>query len=168
MTSQVLDLNHALRPGMRTHPGLPEPDWTPYRTRQEYQRASGTTFQLDRICMVGNTGIYLDSPSHRYADGGDLASIPLSQVVDVPVVADVRARRPVDRTELIAALGDEDIAGAAVLLHTAGDRHWSRTAMPLTRPSSPRTPLTGSRSAAPPSSGSTRSTSTPCPTPAAQ
>ena len=135
MTSQVLDLSHALRPGMRTHPGLPEPQWEPYKTRQEYQQTSGTTFQIDRICMVGNTGTYLDSPYHRYADGGDLASIPLSQVVDVPVVVvDARAQRAVDRDVLIAALGDDDIAGTAVLLHTAGDTSWGQDSYAVDAP----------------------------------
>ncbi len=127
MTSHVLDLSHALRPGMRTHPGLPEPEWEPFRTRQEYEQASGTTFQIDRICMVGNTGTYLDSPYHRYADGADLAGIPLTQVVDVPiVVVDARERRAVECVLLSEALGDEDIAGAAVLLHTGGDRCWGQ------------------------------------------
>ena len=124
-TTQVLDLSHDLRPGMHTHPGLPGPEHEPYKTRREYEEASGTTFQIDRICMVGNTGTYLDSPFHRYADGGDLASIPLSTVVDVPVViVDARARRAVGTDTLVEALGDEDIAGAAVLLHTAGDERW--------------------------------------------
>ncbi len=135
MTSQVLDLSHALRPGMRTHPGLPEPEWQPFKTRQEYERASGTTFQIDRICMVGNTGTYLDSPYHRYADGADLAGIPLTQVVDVPiVVVDARERRAVDRRLLSEALGDEDIAGAAVLLHTAGDSCWGQDSYAVDAP----------------------------------
>jgi kynurenine formamidase len=124
-TQQVLDLSHDLHPGMHTHPGLPAPEWEPYKTRQEYQKASGTTFQIDRICMVGNTGTYLDSPYHRYADRGDLASIPLSQVVDIPVVVvDARAQRAVGLRTLTDGIGDEDITGMAVLLHTGGDTHW--------------------------------------------
>lgn len=135
MTAQVIDLSHALRPGMHTHPGLPGPDWEPYKTRQEYLEASGTTFQVDRICMVGNTGTYLDSPYHRYADGGDLASIPLGQVVDVPVVVvDARAQRAVDVETLVAGLGEEAIAGAAVLLHTSGDQHWGNEQYALDAP----------------------------------
>jgi len=35
--------------------------------------------------MVGNTGTYLDSPFHRFAEGGDLASVPLSSVADLPI-----------------------------------------------------------------------------------
>lgn len=135
MTSQVLDLSHALRPGMHTHPGLPAPEWEPFRTRQEYEQSSGTTFQIDRICMVGNTGTYLDSPYHRYADGADLARIPLSQVVDVPIlVVDARERRAVDREVLSGALGDEDIAGAAVLLYTAGDSRWGQDSYAVDAP----------------------------------
>ncbi len=65
MTTQVFDFSHEIRPGMHTHPGLPGPDCDPYKARQEYQAASGTTFQIDRIRMVGNTGTYLDSPYHR-------------------------------------------------------------------------------------------------------
>src|SRR5687768_10588864 len=101
---------------MHTHPGLPGPDWEPFKTRDQYQEATGTTFQVDRICMVGNTGTYLDSPFHRFADGGDLASVPLTQVADVPiVVADVRGRRAVDvdalADALADALGDEPLEG---------------------------------------------------------
>jgi arylformamidase len=133
--TQVLDLSHDLRPGMHTHPGLPGPDWEPYKTRQEYQEASGTTFQIDRICMVGNTGTYLDSPYHRYAGGGDLASIPLSQVVDIPVViVDARAHRAVGLEALTDALGDENISETAVLLHTGGDIHWGKEAYALDAP----------------------------------
>ena len=124
-TTQVLDLSHDLQAGMHTHPGLPAPEWEPFKTRQQYEAASGTTFQIDRICMVGNTGTYLDSPYHRFGDGGDLASIPLSQVVDIPVVVvDARSHRAVGIDTLSDAVGDEEITDAAVLLHTGGDTHW--------------------------------------------
>jgi kynurenine formamidase len=134
-TTQVLDLSHDLHSGMHTHPGLPAPEWEPYKTRQEYQEASGTTFQIDRICMVGNTGTYLDSPYHRYVDGGDLASIPLSQVVNIPVVVvDARAHRAVGLDTLTDALGEEDITDTAVLLHTGGDTHWGKESYALDAP----------------------------------
>jgi arylformamidase len=31
--------------------------------------AAGTEFQISKLEMVANTGTYLDSPFHRYADG---------------------------------------------------------------------------------------------------
>ena len=125
MTRQLIDLSHPIVPGMFTHPGLPGPEWEPFRTREEYRAATGTTFQIDRVTMVGNTGTYLDSPFHRFAEGGDLASLPLSAVADLRVlVVDARGHRAVDAS-LLAALGDTtDIGGAAVLLHTGGDRAW--------------------------------------------
>lgn len=135
MTTRVIDLSHDLRPGMNTHPGLPGPDWQPYKTRQDYQAATGTTFQIDRICMVGNTGTYLDSPYHRFADGADLASLDLEQVVDVPiVVVDAGAQRAVDLDTLARALGQQDIAGMAVLLHTGGDARWGQESYALDAP----------------------------------
>lgn len=126
MTRQLIDLSHPIVPGMFTHPGLPGPEWEPFRTREEYRAATGTTFQIDRVTMVGNTGTYLDSPFHRFAEGGDLASLPLSAVADLRVlVVDARGHRAVDASLLAAALGDTtDIGGAAVLLHTGGDRAW--------------------------------------------
>ncbi len=113
---------------MLTHPGLPGPEWEPFRTRKEYRESSGTDFQIDRVCMVGNTGTYLDSPFHRFADGGDLASLSLAAVADLPIlVVDARGSgRAVGPDLLASALSevDEAIAGAAVLLHTGGDKSW--------------------------------------------
>ena len=34
--------------------------------------------------MVANTGTYLDAPFHRYADGADLAELPLASLADLP------------------------------------------------------------------------------------
>ena len=118
-------MSHQVAPGMFTHPGLPAPEWEVFRTRQEFEQAGGTTFQIDRIRMVGNTGTYLDSPFHRFAEGTDLAGIALDRVADLPVrLVDARGQRAVKTDALVAALGEEDISGAAVLLLTGGDQHW--------------------------------------------
>ena len=104
---------------MVTHPGLPGPTWEAFRTREQYREASGTDFQIDRVTLVGNTGTYLDSPFHRFADGGDLASLPLSAFADLPVlVVDARdGGRGVGAGQLEGALGAarDDVPGAAVL-----------------------------------------------------
>jgi kynurenine formamidase len=124
-STRIIDLSHEVTPGMFTHPGLPGPEWEAFRTREDYEQASGTTFQIDRLCMVGNTGTYLDSPFHRFADGDDLSAIPLAAVVDVPVLlVEARQDRAVGVDALAAALGDDDVAGTAVLLHTGGDERW--------------------------------------------
>jgi kynurenine formamidase len=124
----IIDLSHPLHAGLQTHPGLPAPTWTPFRTREDYRAASGTDFQVDQVTMVGNTGTYLDSPFHRFADGGDLASVPLTSVVDLATfVLDVRRDRTVSADSL-NHLQHQNLIGAAVLLHTGGDRHWGTEA----------------------------------------
>lgn len=123
---RVVDLSHEIHAGLFTHPGLPGPVTTAFRSREEYRAANGTDFQVDRVDMVGNTGTYLDSPFHRFADGADLASIPLDAVVDVPVLVVDAAERAVDAPLLAAALGDDEVAATAVLLRTGGDAAWGR------------------------------------------
>src|SRR5215208_667631 len=128
MTARLVDLSHRVEMGMFTHPGLPGPTWEAFRSREQYRESSGTDFQVDRVTLVGNTGTYLDSPFHRFADGGDLASLPLSAVADLPVlVVDARgSERGVGPDVLAGALdaAGDAVTGAAVLLHTGGDRAW--------------------------------------------
>lgn len=125
---RLVDLSHPIGDGTVTYPGLPGPEITPHLTREASRAvyAAGTEFAIDRITMVGNTGTYLDSPFHRFADGPDLAQLPLSSVADLPaiVVRTVGGARAVDVGALLAF----DVAGCAVLLHTGGDRHWGHPA----------------------------------------
>jgi arylformamidase len=123
--STLIDLSHPIEPNQLTHPGLPAPTWEAFRSREEYRQATGTDFQIDRVCMVGNTGTYLDSPFHRFADGPDLAALPLHAVADLPiVVADLRGQRAVTADLLVERLPARLLAGSAVLLHTGGDLAW--------------------------------------------
>jgi kynurenine formamidase len=119
------DLSHVIETGMITYKGLPAPLVCDYLSRENSKAhyAEGTTFVIDRLDMVGNTGTYIDSPFHRYADGCDLAGLALDQIAGVPAVL-VRVagatNRAVDWTEFAAS----DVRGKAVLVHTGWDRHW--------------------------------------------
>ena len=119
---RLVELSHVIRPGMVTCAGLPGPEITPFLTREASRGsyAPGTEFAIDRITMVGNTGTYLDSPYHRFADGADLSAVPLERTADLPAVV-VRLsgsrRRDVD-AQAVAAV---DVRGKAVLLHTGDD-----------------------------------------------
>src|SRR5215216_6789523 len=79
MPSRLIDLSHEIEAGMTTYPGLPGPIIVDHLSREASRGhyAEGTTFQIGRIEMVANTGTYLDAPFHRYAEGGDLAALPL-------------------------------------------------------------------------------------------
>ncbi|WP_305785839.1 cyclase family protein [Symbioplanes lichenis] len=121
-----VELSHVISEGLITYPGLPAPVFTPHLTRADSRSryAEGTEFAMDLITMLGNTGTYLDSPFHRYADGSDLAGIPLERLADLPAVVVRAVGRAVDAPDLDGL----EIAGHAVLLHTGGDKHWSTPA----------------------------------------
>jgi kynurenine formamidase len=74
--------------------------------------------------MVANTGTYLDTPFHRYADGADLAELPLELVSALPGLV-VRHEGPAIGPDAFAG---RDVKGKAVLVHTGWDRHWRQEA----------------------------------------
>ncbi len=121
-----VELSHVITAGMTTYPGLPGPEITPHLTREASRAvyAPGTEFAIDRLSMVGNTGTYLDSPFHRYADGTDLAGLPLTSLANLPAVV-VRAAGGAARGVDVEALAGLEVSGRAVLLHTGGDEHWA-------------------------------------------
>ncbi|WP_343519908.1 cyclase family protein [Sphingomonas sp.] len=124
-SARLIDLSHEIEAGMITYKGLPAPLICDHLSRDASRSiyAEGTEFQIDRIELVGNTGTYLDTPYHRYADGHDLADLPLTRVADcegVVVRVEGAAERAIDWTAFAAqALRDK-----AVLVHTGWDRHW--------------------------------------------
>ena len=71
----LIDLSHTVEHGLVTYKGLPAPIICDYLSREASRKlyAPGTEFQIGKIEMVANTGTYLDSPFHRYADGKDLS-----------------------------------------------------------------------------------------------
>ena len=120
-----VELNHVVRHGETTYPGLPAPQIGAYLAREASRAVydDGTEFQIDHISMVGNTGTYLDSPFHRYHDGADLSSIPLDRLVDLPAVV-VRTAGSGVRAVDVGHLAPFEVEGRAVLLHTGGDERW--------------------------------------------
>ena len=84
----IVDLSHPISDGMVTYPGLPGPVITDHLSREASREryADGYEFQIGHIEMVSNTGTYLDTPFHRFADGHDLAGLDLARVVAVPGV----------------------------------------------------------------------------------
>lgn len=126
MASKVrhIDLSHIIEDGMITYKNFPAPiicDWlsrVDSRTRYD----EGTEFQIGKIEMVANTGTYIDSPFHRYADGVDISEMPLAGLADIECLV-VRVSQDV------TAIGSElfdgiNCRGKALLVHTGWDRHW--------------------------------------------
>ena len=122
---RIVDLSHVIEAGMTTYKGLPGPHICDYwsRAQSAANYDDGATFQIGRIDMVANTGTYLDSPFHRYADGSDLADLPLLSLAELPGIV---VRRPWENELATEASHFEglDVHGKAVLIQTGWDRHW--------------------------------------------
>lgn len=120
---RLIDLSHRIVDGMVTYPGLPTPVIGTHLSREEAAEiyASGTTFHIGQIDICTNTGTYLDVPFHRFAEGHDLAALPLERVAGVPGVAlDRRGQTTIDLTpEELAGL-----TGHAVLVRTDHSVHF--------------------------------------------
>jgi arylformamidase len=125
MTGRRVDLSHVIEDGMITYKGLPAPIMCDHlsRVRSRTLYAEGTEFQIGKIEMVGNTGTYLDTPYHRYADGYDLAALDLDRVSAVPAVV-VRVEGSTARAIDWTAFAATYVEGRAVLVHSGWARHW--------------------------------------------
>lgn len=125
---RLVELNHIIRDGLVTYPGLPAPRIATHSSydasRAKY--TAGTEFEIARIELVGNTGTYVDAPVHRFRDGGDIAGWPLEKLADLEgLVIDA----PRERRELLAAdLGSDDLRGRAVLIRTGWSKHFGTPA----------------------------------------
>jgi arylformamidase len=121
----LIDVSHAVEHGMITYKGLPAPLICDFLSREQSRSlyAPGTEFHIGKIEMVANTGTYLDSPFHRYADGKDLSQLPLERLANldgIVISANQAQGRAIDRT----AFQGRDLRGKAVLVHTGWDAHW--------------------------------------------
>jgi arylformamidase len=124
MKKKLIDLSHTVEHGMVTYKGLPAPIICDFLSREDSRKhyAEGTEFNIGKIEMAANTGTYVDSPFHRFADGIDLSQLPLESLVDLEGIV-VRAQN-LGRAISARAFENVDIKGKAVLVHTDWARHW--------------------------------------------
>jgi kynurenine formamidase len=127
MTTQptFIEVSHPIEPGMKTYPGLPEPqaeillDYDTSAARYNHQ----SEFLIASLHLCGNTGTYVDSPCHRHRGGVDLAGLPLTSLAHLPVViveAEGYRRRGIGP----GLFRGVDLQDKAVLVHTGWSRHW--------------------------------------------
>lgn len=126
---RLIDLSHTVEDGMITYKGLPAPIICDYLSREASRAhyAPGVEFHIGKIEMVANTGTYLDSPFHRYADGKDLSQLDLASLAELDgVVARLtdRIERAITSADLLAALAGTVVRGKAVLVETGWSKHW--------------------------------------------
>lgn len=125
MNDHLIDLSHTIEDGMITYKGLPAPIICDYLSREHARSlyAAGTEFQIGKIDLVANTGTYLDSPFHRFADGKDLAELDLTSLADLDAVL-VSVTQPSTQAIDQSVFSGLDVRGKAVLVHTGWARHW--------------------------------------------
>lgn len=124
MPLTFVDLSHTVEAGMITYKGLPAPIICDFLSREASQAiyAEGTSFHIGKIEMVANTGTYLDSPFHRFAEGKDLSQLELTSLAHLDGVV---VRIPAGQERITAAaFAGLDVGGKAVLVHTGWTRHW--------------------------------------------
>ena len=130
----LLDLSHAITEGMITYPGLEGPQLSEVLDRAtSEERFPGIRMSIGHVCMVANTGTYVDVPFHYYEDGDDLASFGLHRVAQLPGLY-VDVRQALERGIGAEAFDNVDVSGRAVLLHTGWDRHFGTAAYGVDAP----------------------------------
>jgi len=122
---ELIDVCHTIEDGMITYRGLPAPVITDHLTRENSRKAyaPGTEFHIGKIEMVANTGTYLDSPFHRYAEGTDLSGLDLYSLANLEGMV-VRTLGSSERGISAANLAGLDVKDKAVLFHTGWDKRW--------------------------------------------
>jgi kynurenine formamidase len=65
----------------------------------------------------------VDAPFHRFAEGKDLADLPLTSLANLPAVV-VRSPLSAGRAITAAVFSGLDLAGKAVLVNTGWSAHW--------------------------------------------
>jgi kynurenine formamidase len=126
--ARIVDLSHPIDDGVPMFPGHPQPAVEEFLSRKASERnyVPGTSFVIHRYSFLGNTGTYLDSPFHRFADGDDLGTLDLAKTVNLPgVVLDARERVEQGNHAVgVAEIADLDVRGKAVLIATGWDSRW--------------------------------------------
>jgi arylformamidase len=119
----LVDLNHTIEHGMITYAGLPEPVISDFLSREASRSryASGTEFHIAGISMVGNTGTYVDAPSHRFESGKDIAGMDLQSVADLSaIILRAAGRRSIEADDV----RNLQLRDKALLIHTGWSQHW--------------------------------------------
>lgn len=126
MPEKLIDVSHTVAHGIVTYAGLPAPVICDYLSREESRAhyAAGTEFHIGKIEMVANTGTYVDSPFHRYADGKDLSELPLSSLANLDCVV-IRVPEGYGRSLHPDLLQGKNLQGKAVLFDTGWSQYWN-------------------------------------------
>jgi arylformamidase len=124
----LIDLSHVITEGMATYPGIPGPELSDFLSRETSgERFGDIRMHIGKVCMVTNTGTYVDVPFHFYEDGQHLGQVGLDRLADLPAVLVNATTRP-SRAVTPEYFDGVDVSGRAVLIHTGWDAHFGTEA----------------------------------------
>jgi arylformamidase len=124
----IIDLSHRIVEGMTTYPGLAGPELSDVVSReQSAERFGHIRMHIGKVCMVANTGTYVDVPFHFYEDGDDLSAVTVDRVADLPGIY-IDATNRSGRGVGPSLFDGGDLHGKAVLVHTGWDSHFGTDA----------------------------------------
>jgi arylformamidase len=125
---QFIEVSHVIEEGMKTYPGLPEPEVEVLMDHDSSGPKYGGKAELyiASLHLCGNTGTYVDSPFHRFRRGADLASLTLEKLAHLPVTV-VNAPAGAERGIGAELFRELTVRDRAVLVRTDWSQHW-RTA----------------------------------------
>ncbi len=120
----LIDLSHLITEGMATYPGIPGPELSDFLSRDTSSaRFGGIRMHIGKVCMVANTGTYVDVPFHFFEDGQHLGEVGVDRLADLPGVVVDATDRP-SRAITPDFFDGVDIARKAVLVYTGWDAHF--------------------------------------------
>ena len=115
---EYIELNHMIKHGMETYPGLSHVHVYEHAPRFENNAL------IDAIDLLGISGTYIDSPFHEDPEGAKICDYPLEKLVNLPVVV---INKPQGRRAFqIEDFSGFDLAGKAVLLNSQHDRFFGQ------------------------------------------
>ncbi len=134
----LIDLSHLVVEGMTTYPGLAGPELSDVLSREmSAERFGDIRMHIGKVCMVANTGTYVDVPFHFYEDGEHLGEVGLERLADLPGVL-VDARQRDARAITIDFFDGVDVFGKAVIVQTGWDVHFGTDAYGVDAPFIPK------------------------------
>jgi len=116
LVKEFIELNHKIKHGMETYPGLSHVD-----VYEKFPRFENNAL-IDGISLLGISGTYIDSPFHEDPNGDKICDYPLEKLVNLPIVV---INKPDDRVAFeLTDFKGVDVTGKAVLLNSKHDRYF--------------------------------------------
>ncbi len=122
---QFVELNHYVKHGLISYPGMPPVEISAFMTREQCGAAYGSESAalLDQIKMVNISGTYIDAPYHRFETGYKIGGIPLEKIFGLKThIVHMSDKHNYFDVEDLLTLQDKDLTGSAVLLHSGYDK----------------------------------------------